>query len=257
MIKEEFECRICGDISKKRYLVREMMFGLADQFVYWECEKCGCLQIEEYPSDLSLYYPENYYSFTKIDYNNYKFDGIKQMIKIKIILYNQLVFRNLLSHFGKKIGIPCKDQYKSLAMVHAKPWHKILDIGCGNARFLCELYKMGFTKLTGADKFIQDNFTLFDKIKVWKKEIHDIDEKFDIITMNHVFEHMPSQHSTMNDVYNILKKNGKVILRIPVKNEAWVRYKENWVQIDAPRHFYLHTIESIKLLAEQTGFTVE
>ncbi|MEB0263358.1 MULTISPECIES: hypothetical protein [unclassified Mucilaginibacter] len=43
---------------------------------------------------------------------------------------------------------------------------------------------------------------------------------------------------------------------VPVLGEAWDIYKENWVQLDAPRHFVLHTKKSMGILAEKTGFTV-
>jgi hypothetical protein len=40
-----------------------MQLGLREEFEYFECSKCGCLQIEEVPLDLSKYYPDNYYSY--------------------------------------------------------------------------------------------------------------------------------------------------------------------------------------------------
>ena len=47
------------------------------------------------------------------------------------------------------------------------------------------------------------------------------------------------------------------MIRIPtVTSTAWEKYKENWVNLDAPRHFYIHSHASIKLLAEQTGLKV-
>jgi hypothetical protein len=33
-------------------------------------------------------------------------------------------------------------------------------------------------------------------------------------------------------------------------------FKENWVQLDAPRHFVLYAIKSINFLAEKTGFKI-
>ena len=38
---------------------------------------------------------------------------------------------------------------------------------------------------------------------------------------------------------------------------AWENYGVNWVQIDAPRHFFVHSRKSIKLLAEKVGLTVK
>ena len=43
-------CRICdfsGDSPV--YTVREMMYGLRDEFDYFQCAQCQCLQILEFP----------------------------------------------------------------------------------------------------------------------------------------------------------------------------------------------------------------
>ena len=39
-------------------------------------------------------------------------------------------------------------------------------------------------------------------------------------------------------------------------NRTWEHYRENWVQLDAPRHLFLHTRASLQLLAEQTGLNI-
>ncbi|MBT4258603.1 MAG: class I SAM-dependent methyltransferase, partial [Nitrospina sp.] len=31
----------------------------------------------------------------------------------------------------------------------------------------------------------------------------------------------------------------------------------NWIQLDAPRHFFLYSIESLKILAEKTKFKIK
>ena len=41
---------------------REKMHGLGDEFEYFVCGACGCLQIGETPEDMSRYYPDDYYS---------------------------------------------------------------------------------------------------------------------------------------------------------------------------------------------------
>ena len=59
-------CRICnfsGDSPV--YTVREMMYGLRDEFNYFQCTQCQCLQISEFPSDMSPYYPQDYFSISQ------------------------------------------------------------------------------------------------------------------------------------------------------------------------------------------------
>jgi hypothetical protein len=57
------KCAVCVNQQKNQaYFLSEMMFGLKDQFKYFECAVCGCFQIETIPIDMEKYYPDNYYS---------------------------------------------------------------------------------------------------------------------------------------------------------------------------------------------------
>ena len=45
--KKPHICKICGSKGDfESFLVREMMQNKRDEFEYFECEKCGCLQID-------------------------------------------------------------------------------------------------------------------------------------------------------------------------------------------------------------------
>ncbi|MBU4608074.1 MAG: class I SAM-dependent methyltransferase, partial [Methanobacterium sp.] len=71
-------------------------------------------------------------------------------------------------------------------------------------------------------------------------------------------EHLEDPIETLNKVKKILSKNGKCIIRIPVKTEyIWNKYGINWVQIDAPRHFFIYTMEGFKILAKKAGFKIK
>jgi len=60
----KYTCRICGNYeNNKVYKIKEMMFGFNEEFTYFECSRCGSLQITEVPTNLEKYYPENYYSY--------------------------------------------------------------------------------------------------------------------------------------------------------------------------------------------------
>ena len=58
------ECRICGNrTDHKIYRVKEMYFGTRQEFEYFECERCQCLQIVKIPENLGEFYRHEYYSF--------------------------------------------------------------------------------------------------------------------------------------------------------------------------------------------------
>ena len=58
------QCRICGSKENAIHIkVREMMIPTREEFGYFECANCHCLQIEKIPDNLGEYYGEDYYSF--------------------------------------------------------------------------------------------------------------------------------------------------------------------------------------------------
>ena len=64
---DNFTCKICGEkCIVAAYKVKEMYFGTKDEFTYYECGDCGCLQISVFPENVASYYPENYYSKKKV-----------------------------------------------------------------------------------------------------------------------------------------------------------------------------------------------
>ena len=78
-------CKICGNSeNNKEFKIKEMMFGFRDEFTYFECSKCGCLQIAKIPKNMGKYYPLNYYSFKKKGESN---NFIKQILKRKMNEY--------------------------------------------------------------------------------------------------------------------------------------------------------------------------
>jgi hypothetical protein len=74
---------------------------------------------------------------------------------------------------------------------------------------------------------------------------------------HHVFEHLPNPNETFSMLKKLVKRNGKVLIRLPVVDSyAWETYKIYWVQLDPPRHLFLHTVNSIKFLSEKYGFII-
>jgi SAM-dependent methyltransferase len=133
----------------------------------------------------------------------------------------------------------------------------LLDVGCGeHSWWLLEARKFGFTKLMGADPFIKQ-----DKheagINYFKKSITELEGQFRYITFHHSLEHIPDQLAQLSAVRRLLAEGGICLVRIPlVSSYAWEKYGLDWVELDAPRHLYLHSRDSIKLLAEKAGLAL-
>lgn len=247
-------CRICKNTTgNKSYTAREMMFGYRDKFEYFECAECGCLQIKEISDNLSKYYPKDYYSFKKAADLNGKF--VKLFLKrqmAKHCLYGKSFVGMLLT---KKYGKP--EYCGWFERANVKSDSKILDVGCGIGNRLIGIRRDGFMNLTGIDPFIKKDIFYKNGVKVFKKQLHEIDKQFDFIMLNHSFEHIPNPLTAMRHLHHLTKPNRYILIRIPVvPSFCWRKYGVNWVQLDAPRHLFLHTIKSIQILAGQVGLKV-
>lgn len=249
------KCNICGNTKNNtRWEVREMMFGFRDTFTYYQCTKCECLQISKVPDNLDKYYPNNYYSFQSA--HTHKFSTrLKNLFKKRrdrSALYNTGLAGNFLNTFfpNKKLEI--------LSEIHLNDQSRILDVGCGTGHLLYSLREIGFRNLLGTDPFLDGDIEYENGLKVLNKSIFEVKGEWDLIMFHHSFEHIPNPAETLNKVYDLLSDDGVCLIRVPtVSSFAWEHYRENWVQLDAPRHFFIHSIKSIKLLAERADLRLE
>jgi len=248
-------CKICKNITgNKPYVAREMMFGYRDEFEYFECAKCGCVQIKDIPKDLSKYYPREYYSFQKPCCSQsefLRFFAERQIVKH--YLYGKNPIGMLLSTI---FGVP---RYcKWLKRVGIRFESEILDMGCGGGGLLRRMHRVGFSNLTGIDLYIDGDILYEGGLKIFKKEIYKLEQHFDFVMLNHSFEHMCEPLSVFKDLSRLLRPNRYILIRIPVASSfAWRKYGINWVQLDAPRHLFLHTPKSIQILADEVGLRLK
>ncbi len=264
MTISQHTCRICCAVGNHPTFVgREMMFGTREEFEYFQCNSCGCLQIAGIPHDLGQFYPTSYYSLTAPSRN--------QSSPLRAMLLKQR-FRNAVFGRGYKLNQLLSNWIKmpELRVDTVLPVVKVLqqagirnfsarflDVGCGSGSlWLANLRTMGFRQLFGADPFINSDVNC-DGITIFKRQLNEMTGSFDFITFHHSLEHIPDQEAALASACRLLAPNGVILVRIPiVSSYSWRHYRTNWVEMDPPRHLYLHSRESIRFLAEKLGLNL-
>jgi SAM-dependent methyltransferase len=248
-------CRICGNTDgNQTHVAREMMFGLGDTFTYLECGRCGCLHLQDPPADMSKYYPATYYSFSAGPAAMFN-DPIKNTVR----RFRDTYATTNRSLVGKALYTRSPHlEVRTLAPAGVTKQSRILDVGCGNGRLLYFLRNAGFRHVLGIDPYIDGKITYKNGLTILKQSIHEVDGEWDLIMLHHVFEHVPDPLETLQSIHRRLPAGGAALIAIPIASSyAWRHYCTNWVQLDAPRHHFLHTVDSMRMLADKTGLGIE
>ena len=250
-------CRICGNADGNRaFSAREMMFGTREEFAYFQCASCGCLQIAEAPPDLSRHYPSDYTSFKPGLEHRFanRFRRFFRLRRYRFAVLNEGILGGILH------ALAPKPKLRMLSLAPLRRDSRFLDVGCGTGELLYTLREIGMTRLLGVDAFVPTGRDIEypNGLKILKGTLADVTGEWDCVMMSCSLEHMPDQLGTLRAVAALLAPAGVCLVRIPlVSSWAWEHYGVNWGSLDAPRHLYLHSARSIALAAERTGFRIE
>jgi 2-polyprenyl-3-methyl-5-hydroxy-6-metoxy-1,4-benzoquinol methylase len=230
------------------------MFGLGGSFSYVQCSNCKTLRIRHVPENIADYYQPFYHGTVAL-----LPDMLGNPIKRWLIEARdkfELTGRGLAGELiaSRKAAM----DLRLVRPLQMKQGESILDVGCGQGRIIARMLSLGVIA-HGVDPFIDaDIGSEASGFWVRKGYLEDISQRYDAILMNHSFEHMPDPEHVLLEVRKRLNPTGRMLLRIPtISCEMWDRYGDRWYQLDAPRHYFLHSRRGIAMLADRTGWRIE
>jgi len=220
--KTKQTCGICGSSGDfQTWKAVESYIGLRDEFVYFVCDECETLQIEEIPDNIQRYYPPMYYSFAP---------PAIEPVRLGAVCDNRMI-----------LDVGCG----------SGAWLCFLaSIGCVNLRG-CDLYIDKDLSYSNGVKIkkcdIHQMQGQYDVIHLSRSFEHlpEPDKVFQ--TFNRLLKYGKSENG----------EDPKIEIYTPVyPNAVFDIYGPFWCHIDAPRHFFIPSIKAIEMLANKHGFKI-
>lgn len=133
---------------------------------------------------------------------------------------------------------------------------KLLDIGAGTGEFLLTAQNSGW-EVKGIEPDENARFLAVQKgIKLVPDSSDFKAEKFDVITLWHVLEHVYDLEKQIQELESLLNRNGLLIIAVPnFKSYDAYYYKEHWAAFDVPRHLWHFSRSSFSKLFLNTSFS--
>lgn len=139
----------------------------------------------------------------------------------------------------------------------------ILDIGCGTGDFLSACTKKKW-RVFGVEPHNQARAISIEKTKtndiytsIEALEALYPNQKFDVITLWHVLEHVPNLEEYIQALKRLLHPNGILIIAVPNFMSYDAQYYQSyWAAFDVPRHLWHFSPTAIKILFAKVDMTV-
>jgi len=228
------------------------MFDRHERHDYFSCTGCGLLFMNPMPdlATIASFYPANYDIYE--DDDKPVEPGLWKSALLRRRGYQHLtggLLAALLSPFAGWAGETTTPDWV--------PGGALLDVGCGNGRFLRSMRALGW-RVQGVE-FSEDGVRVCRKAKL---PVHhgDLvsaalpDDAFDVITVRHVIEHIAEPQLFFRELVRVLKPGGRLVMETPnsqALGRAWLSV--NWFANEVPRHLYLYHPGNLSRLATAHG----
>jgi len=135
---------------------------------------------------------------------------------------------------------------------------KLLDVGCATGNFINMMANYNLTYLKGIDvsqECIQ--IARSKNLNCVKNNFLDEKEKYDIISLWHVIEHIRKPLEYLDHAFNLLNENGILLLETPVIGKVSNAFGSNWRYFMPVEHINLFSFSSLINLSLNCGFKLK
>jgi 2-polyprenyl-3-methyl-5-hydroxy-6-metoxy-1,4-benzoquinol methylase len=139
---------------------------------------------------------------------------------------------------------------------------RVLDVGCGLGLFLSLAKGEGWQALgTELSKEAAEHAKKHYGAEVLAGELMNLDlekESFDLVSMQHVFEHVLEPRQVLEYAHSILRKNGLLVIAVPNAESLIAKLAgTNWLCLSEKSHLFHYSRDNLARILEECGFIVK
>lgn len=266
-------CPICNKPDRKllhRNLI-DNTFGVAPgTWSLWRCSHCGCAYMDPCPTPKTIHLAYSSYYTHQRGSEKDDYESLSLFRKFRRILVNGYsnwrysTKAEPFSYLGVVVALLIPNlrrvldrQYRNIPKV-PKEGGLLLDIGCGNGSFLTLARSCGWNVI-GLDpdpKAVEYAKSQDLDVKQGGIEyFREMSNRFDVITMNHVIEHLHEPAKVIEECYALLKPGGQLWIETPnIDSFGHEYFGKNWRGLESPRHLVIFNYKSLNQILKNAGF---
>jgi 2-polyprenyl-3-methyl-5-hydroxy-6-metoxy-1,4-benzoquinol methylase len=270
-------CPVCGSASRielHRDLADDTFFTAPGTWCLQQCGSCGSGYLDPRPTRESI--PDAYASYyTHSEHAGSQGSRLKHLCKRLLRQLSDAYVRSLTapaerSNLVQRLGAavvksvpPCREVIDARYRHLRRPTpgsSRLLDIGCGGGDFLRRATILGWDA-EGVDfdpKAVATAREAGLNVRVGSIDSYANErDLFDVITCNHVIEHVYEPKQLIEAMHRLIKPKGLLWIETPnIGSHGHQLFGKAWRGLEAPRHVTILNHRALRSLLQDAGFTI-
>lgn len=266
-------CPVCGGGDRKLLHagLTDRVFRVAPgEWTLRGCAGCGSAYLDPRPTRAAIHLAYAGYYTHQGAAGKAEYGSLSRVRRLRRRLANGYVNRRYAAGIEpyNRLGVPVARflpgfrkaldlEYRHLPRL-PEGGGSLLDVGCGNGAFLRLAAACGWRVVglepdrVAVDRARQAGLTVHrGGIEYFEGAI----ELFDVITLNHVIEHVHDPVDVLRRCRSLLKPGGRLWLETPnIGGFGYARFGAYWRDLDPPRHLVLFNRRSLQRALIGAGF---
>lgn len=224
-------CDMCGGSAfRTRFVASDLRTGTGTGHVVATCRSCGLTQLNPRPSAETL-----------------------------AAAYPDWLWRDEIAR-GRTMPSRVAHALDLLSRRYPRPG-TLLDVGCGPGAFLEGAVARGWRARGIEASQSQVDYCVargLDAAYVADfPGMPDDGQRFDVVTFNHVLEHVPAPLAYLRRAFALVKRSGCVLIAVPnFDSISATVFGHYWMHLDAPRHLFQFTPRTLGRCVRAAGGTL-